>query len=171
MGNESSGGNMKRFKDGDVIFRENQTEPYMYKVLKGKVALYVSFGEEQENILGVLSEGKFFGEVSMLTGKPQVYTAVAIEDSLLLRVGEEQLEQFLSDNRSNMVGMIRSMAQVIVTQNMNISLLMEDMNEIIKQIPKETELDPQIEMKIRQYQLRYMEKGATPEMYLMDEKI
>ena len=107
----------------------------------------------------------------MLTGKPQVYTAVAVENVLLLRVGEEQLEQFLSDNRSNMVGMMRSMAQVIVTQNMNISLLMGDLNEIIKQIPKGTKLDPKVEMRLKQYQLKYVEKGASPEMLMVDAKV
>lgn len=171
MKNDENGGKMKRFNDGDVIFRENEINPYMYKILSGKVALYVSYEKEQENVLGVLGEGKYFGEVSMLTGKPQVYTAVAVENVLLLRVGEEQLEQFLSDNRSNMVGMMRSMAQVIVTQNMNISLLMGDLNEIIKQIPKGTKLDPKVEMRLKQYQLKYVEKGASPEMLMVDAKV
>lgn len=171
MGNDKNGGSMKRFNDGDVIFREKEVHPYMYKVLKGKVALYVSFGEEQENILGILGEGKFFGEVSMLTGRPQVYTVAAIEDALLLKVGEEQLEQFLSDNRSNMAGMLRSMAQVIVTQNMNISLLMEDLQEIIKQIPKEVKLDPIIEMKLEQYKARYSARGAVGDSFIFSTKV
>ena len=141
---------MKRFADGDVIFREKENNPYMYKVLKGKVMLCVSYGEAQENILGVLGEGKFFGEVSMLTGKPQVYTAVAIEDSLLLRVGVDQLEQFLSENRGNVVGMMRSMAQVILTQNVNISMLMNDMKEILTQVPKAVKTDSRVEMKLRE---------------------
>ncbi|OON87929.1 hypothetical protein BXO88_01760 [Oribacterium sp. C9] len=163
-------GVMRKYNDGDVIFHENEINPYMYKVLQGKVALYVGYKEPHENILGVLSEGKFFGEVSMLTGKPQVYTAVAIEDALLMKVGENQLEQFLVDNRSNMVGIMRSMAGVIVTQNRNISMLMNDIKEILSQIPKENSLDECIEMKLKQYVLKYVEKSIMPEEYLVDSK-
>lgn len=170
MENGTKGGNMRKFCDGEVIFRENEINPYMYKVLKGKVALYVNYEEEQENILGILGTDKFFGEVSMLTGKPQVYTAVAIEDSLLLKVGEAQLEQFLIDNRGNTLGIMKSMAQVILTQNTNISLLMEDMKTILKQLPEEVKTDSRIEMTIRQYQLKYMVNGSSAAELMVNKK-
>lgn len=170
MDNETKGGNMRKVHNGEVIFRENEVNPYMYKVLKGKVALYVNYEEEQENILGILGTDRFFGEISMLTGKPQVYTAVAIEDSLILKVGETQLEQFLIDNRGNTLGIMKSMAQIILTQNVNISLLMEDIREILKQIPEEVKMDSRIEMTIRQYQLKYMANGVSAAELMVNKK-
>jgi CRP-like cAMP-binding protein len=106
----------------------------------------------------------------MLTGKPQVYTAVAIEDSLILKVGETQLEQFLIDNRGNTLGIMKSMAQIILTQNVNISLLMEDIREILKQIPEEVKTDSRIEMTIRQYQLKYMANGVSAAELMVNKK-
>jgi CRP-like cAMP-binding protein len=170
MDNETKGGNMRKVHNGEVIFRENEVNPYMYKVLKGKVALYVNYEEEQENILGILGTDRFFGEISMLTGKPQVYTAVAIEDSLILKVGETQLEQFLIDNRGNTLGIMKSMAQIILTQNVNISLLMEDIREILKQIPEEVKTDSRIEMTIRQYQLKYMANSVSAAELMVNKK-
>ncbi|SFG39286.1 cyclic nucleotide-binding domain-containing protein [Oribacterium sp. WCC10] len=170
MGDETKGGNLRRFNEGDIIFQEKEMHPYMYKVLKGKIGLYVNYDKQGESVLGILNEEKFFGEISMLTGKPQVYTAVAIEDVLLMRVEEGQLEQFLYDNRSNILGMMKSMARIIVTQNMDISLLMEDISEMMKSLPKETKIDSRIEMRLKQYQLKYIEKSCTPEMLMFSAK-
>lgn len=156
-------GRMIRFQAGDIIFNEKELHPYMYKVLKGSVALYVNYEKEHENVLGILEENRFFGEISMLTGRPQVYTAVALNDVLLMRVNEEQLESFLSENRGNTLGILKSMARIIVTQNLNISMLMEDINEILKDLPDEKTMDPTVVMRLKQYQLRYVEKTYNPE--------
>ena len=42
-------GGMKRYLAGDIIFKEKEIHPYMYKVLKGSVALYVNYEEEHED--------------------------------------------------------------------------------------------------------------------------
>ena len=156
-------GGMRKYRAGDIIFKEKELHPYMYKVLNGSVALYVNYEEDHENVLGILKENRFFGEISMLTGRPQVYTAVALNDVLLMSVNEEQLESFLSENRGNTLGIMKSMARIIVTQNLNISMLMEDIKEILKDLPDENALDPKVVTKLKQYQLKYVEKTYTPE--------
>lgn len=160
MANENTGGKMKKYMDGEVIFQEKTFHPYMYKVLRGKVALYMNYGDPHETVLGLLGQDKYFGEVSILTGKSQIYTAVAMQDTLLLKVSEDQLESFLNDNRTNTADIMRSMAQVLVTQNTNISLLLEDLKEILKQLPKETKLDSNIEIRLKQYQLKYVGRNT-----------
>ena len=99
----------------------------------------------------------------MLTGRPQVYTAVALNDVLLMRVSEEQMESFLSENRGNTLGIMKSMARIIVTQSLDISMLMEDLNEILKDLPDENALDPKVVTRLKQYQLKYVEKTYNPE--------
>ena len=163
MACEVKPGGMKRYLAGDIVFKEKEIHPYMYKVLKGSVALYVNHEKEHENVLGILEENRFFGEISMLTGRPQVYTAVALNDVLLMRVSEEQLESFLSENRGNTLGIMKSMAKIIVTQSLDISMLMEDLNEILKDLPDDNALDPKVVTRLKQYQLKYVEKTYNPE--------
>lgn len=163
-------GKMQKYKEGDIIFNENDLHPYMYKILKGKVALYVNYGQEHENVLGILKDEQFFGEISMLTGRPQVYTAVVLSDSLIMKVDEEQLDQFLSDNRGNTMNILRSMAKLIVAQNLDISLLMKDIKAIVKELPEDNRLDPKIAMRLKQYQLKYVEKSYTPELSFFEAK-
>ena len=170
MAKETKSGKLQKFRDGDIIFREEELHPYMYKILKGKVALYVNYEHDHENILGILKDEQFFGEISMLTGKPQVYTAVALSDALIMKVDEEQLDQFLSDNRSNTMNILRSMAKLIVAQNLDISLLMKDIKAIVKELPEDNRLDPKIAMRLKQYQLKYVEKSYTPELSFFEAK-
>ena len=69
---------MSIFRDNEVMLREGDTTEEMLKILSGKAALYLNFGKENEYFIGVLSEGKCFGEVSLLAGKPSPYTVVAV---------------------------------------------------------------------------------------------
>jgi|GEM_PF-1517367 len=156
-------GKMQHFQDGDIIFKENDIHPYMYKVLKGNVALYVNYEQEHENVLGIVGDDQFFGEISMLTGRPQVYTAVALKDTLLMKVDEDQLEQFLRDNHGSTLDIMRSMARVIATQSFDIATLMDDLQTLYKELPDDNHLDPDMVIRMKQYQLQYVEKTYTPE--------
>ena len=69
---------MKKFSEDEVIIREGETYEEMYKIVSGRAALYLQYGTENEYLIGVLSDGKCFGEVSVLTGKPSPYSVVAI---------------------------------------------------------------------------------------------
>lgn len=64
----------------------------MYKIVSGRAALYLQYGTENEYLIGVLSDGKCFGEVSVLTGKPSPYSVVAISDIMVMRIGQTGLK-------------------------------------------------------------------------------
>ncbi len=168
---EGTVGKIKRIKEGDIIFRESDIHPYMYKVLNGSVALYVHFEQEHENVLGILNDDQFFGEISMLTGRPQVYTAVALKDTLLMQVDNDQLEQFIYDNHSSVMDIMKSMARVIVTQSFDIATLMEDFQALIKELPEDNHLEPDMVIRMKQYQVQYVEKTYTPEVSLFSTRV
>lgn len=68
----------------------------MYKIVSGRAALYLQYGTENEYLIGVLSDGKCFGEVSVLTGKPSPYSVVAISDIMVMRIGADRFESFFT---------------------------------------------------------------------------
>ena len=86
----------------------------MYKIVSGRAALYLQYGTENEYLIGVLSDGKCFGEVSVLTGKPSPYSVVAISDIMVMRIGADRFESFISQNPRNTAEIMKNMANSIV---------------------------------------------------------
>ena len=39
------------FSKGDIVYREGSFEMSMYRIISGKIAVYASYGEENETLL------------------------------------------------------------------------------------------------------------------------
>jgi len=77
-----------RFDPGEVVFREGDPGDSLYLVGKGSVKISKSGrGGEQETI-GFIKSGNFFGEMALLDGKPRTAMAVAVEPTILGAVDE-----------------------------------------------------------------------------------
>jgi CRP-like cAMP-binding protein len=67
-----------KFRAGEPIIQEGQSGDTMYLIESGQVEI-VS-GLTQPVILDTLTDGEFFGEMALLTGRPRVASARAISD-------------------------------------------------------------------------------------------
>ena len=57
--------NHKEYSKGDVIFTEGNVANTLYFINEGKIKLYKYTKDGKEQILHVLSEGDFFGELEL----------------------------------------------------------------------------------------------------------
>ncbi len=80
------------FPAGTVLFQEGQACAGMYIIRKGRVRLYRKIGE-QEITIDRLQDGDFFGEMACLLGQSRSINAVVEEDSQILLVEPEVLEE------------------------------------------------------------------------------
>ena len=147
---------MKKFSEDEVIIREGETYEEMYKIVSGRAALYLQYGTENEYLIGVLSDGKWFGEVSVLTGKPSPYSVVAISDIMVMRIGADRFESFISQNPRNTAEIMKNMANSIVMLKANVGMMSEELTEILNTLEKDKankELAESIRMKLAQYNL------------------
>ena len=71
------------FKKGDTIFYQTEESTDLYVVLNGSVQASLQNEEGQELVLTHFKEGDFFGEFSLLDGRPRSATMIAKEDSTL----------------------------------------------------------------------------------------
>lgn len=71
-----------------VIIREGELGKYLYIIKKGKVRVLKQFGNG-ELILTELEKGNFFGELSLIDEYLTSATVVAVEDSILLKMGAD----------------------------------------------------------------------------------
>jgi hypothetical protein len=96
--------------NGETIFREGDLGTEMYIIQDGKVEILKHFrGENQQ--LAVLSQGDFFGEMSILEDQPRAATARAISDVTLLQINGTTFDQMLRKNPEVAVRMMRKLSR------------------------------------------------------------
>ena len=67
-------------KEG-VVFFENDIGEAMFLILSGRVKVTILSDDGREIILAVLSDGDFFGEMSLLDNEPRSATAIALTET------------------------------------------------------------------------------------------
>jgi membrane protein len=93
------------YEKGSIIFREGDRGMEMYSVLKGRVA--IRKGDEG---IGVITEGKCFGEMSFLLSLPRVVTATALDDVEVVAISNENINNLMNEYPAFVVEMLRDMA-------------------------------------------------------------
>ena len=89
---------LEQHDEGSVIISEGDPGRSMYVIVGGEVKVYTrAAGDGGGTVyLAKLGEGDFFGEVSMLTGKPRTATITASRPTELLRLDKDKLDNALS---------------------------------------------------------------------------
>ncbi len=84
------------YKKGEIIFNEGDAGDCAYLIDSGRVEIQIESidGRTPVAILGV---GDIFGEMAIIDGANRSATAVAIEDSQLVEVSKEQLNERVED--------------------------------------------------------------------------
>ncbi len=123
---------MRVYEEDEIIMREGESYGEMYKIISGSAALYLDYGGADEYLIGVISAGKCFGEVSLLAGRPEQYTVVAVDRVMVMAIREEQFEGFIKDNLHNTIDIMKNMADRIVMLNKNLGLIADELYESYK---------------------------------------
>jgi CRP-like cAMP-binding protein len=72
---------LRSYKRGATVFHKDDAGSTLYIVKSGQVKISAPSPEGEEAILAILADGDFFGELSILDGKPRSATATAMEDT------------------------------------------------------------------------------------------
>lgn len=86
----------RRFDVGEVIIEENSKAETFFIIHRGKIEILKKFEDGEEVILGVYSDGEFFGEMAILDEGPRSATARAIEPTTVLQVSYKDFERVLA---------------------------------------------------------------------------
>lgn len=139
---------MQTFHAEEMILKEGEESDSMFKILSGSVAVFNRYGEKGEHLIGIYSKGRCFGELNVFSDLPCIYTVIAYNDVLVMRVTSDSLEEFIATNPRNVIDIMRNMAHTIRMMQMNIEFLIDDFSK------KEDENEKKIEdarKKIMQY--------------------
>ncbi len=85
----------KDYGAGDVIVRENTTAAGFFVIDHGEVEITKKFEDGEEMVLGVHSDGEFFGEMALLDEGPRSATARALKSTTVLEISRHDFETLL----------------------------------------------------------------------------
>ena len=115
------------YKEDEIILKQGDPDKSLYKILSGQVAVYINYEKEDEYLVGIQTFPSCFGEMTILSGQPSFYTVVALTETKILCVPEENFEGFIQNNPANAISIMKTMAKNISLLNMNIKMLNEEL--------------------------------------------
>ncbi len=81
----------KTYRRDAVVVRADDPGDSMYFIASGQAKVVLTGGGGREVILATLGPGDFFGEMSILDGRPRSATVLAIEESRMLMLTRESI--------------------------------------------------------------------------------
>jgi CRP-like cAMP-binding protein len=106
-------GNKKNYHKENLILIEEEIGSSMFVILDGRVKVSRISDDGREVILSIMSEGDFFGEMSLLDGHTRSANVTAIDDSVLLVIRREEFLQMLHDYPQIAINLLKELAQRI----------------------------------------------------------
>ncbi|WP_245843528.1 Crp/Fnr family transcriptional regulator [Niastella vici] len=92
------GATYKKVQRDEIIFHEGGIASFYYQVVSGSVR-WVSINEEgREFIQLMLEKGESFGELPLFDDGPYAATAIAQEDTVIIRLHKSNFLQLVKDN-------------------------------------------------------------------------
>jgi HD-GYP domain-containing protein (c-di-GMP phosphodiesterase class II) len=84
-----------RYDKGEVIIEENTAAERFFIIFRGKIEITKKFEDGEQFVLGVHSDGEFFGEMAILDEGPRSATARALESTTVLEISRTDFEKLL----------------------------------------------------------------------------
>ncbi len=105
-------------KQGDILFRKGDTGSSMFIIQEGTIEISIPVEQDHKDIrVSVLSQGDFFGELSLIDGLPRTATATATHTCQLLEMNRDDFIQFLMSRPSVAISMISEIGKRLQATN------------------------------------------------------
>lgn len=133
------------YRKGDVVFREGDAGDSLYVVMSGEVRIMRITRNGAEKLLTKLGPKTFFGEMSLLDGRPRSASAIANTKTELIKITKTDMDKLLSKDCLAAYKVIRAFARTLCyrLRKMNDELLelFQDPDKTINQIIEEKSED------------------------------
>jgi CRP-like cAMP-binding protein len=114
----------------EVIFYEDEEGDFLFAILQGRVKVTLlgipdrfTRGYGREVVLSTLGPGDFFGEMALVDNEPRSATAIAIEDVQLLCLHRNDFQGTISDWRTVVQALLRSLTARLRRANHQLATL------------------------------------------------
>ena len=91
---------MHMFNRGELVIQEGESGRSIYVVLDGRVKVFTEDGRGNELELAILGVGQFFGEMSLVSGKPRSSSVAAFDSSVLVELNSASMIKVIKENEA-----------------------------------------------------------------------
>lgn len=109
----SEGFKIHRVKKGRIIFYQSDESTDLYIILDGAVKACLLDPDGKELILNLFKKGDFFGELSLLDGRPRSATIIATENSIIGVLKREHFLRLLKNNPMIAISILSALVERI----------------------------------------------------------
>jgi len=114
----------RQFTKDDYICHEGQPGNEMYIILKGEIGVFITSALGTLVQVATIGIGDFFGEMAIFDNLPRSASCIALEDTLVVAVNKDNLQEFLAtcpeiarQMLENMSGRIRKLDAELYQNN------------------------------------------------------
>ncbi len=107
---------LKTFDPHEVIIRFGQPGRFLGIMLEGEAEAVVTRKTGERQRLGLIKQGGFLGEMSLLTGEPTSADVIAIEECEIILIPQETFSTFLAVNLEAVKVMARTMTERLISR-------------------------------------------------------
>jgi CRP-like cAMP-binding protein len=101
----------RSYKRGDMIFVKDDAGQSMFIVEDGAVRIYMPGVQGTDLTLAVMQPGEFFGDLSLLDGRPRSASAEAARDTMLLTLERDDLTELVRSRPDAALAILTEIAQ------------------------------------------------------------
>jgi len=96
-------------KKNDVLFQEGTRERKMFIILSGKI--FIAKGKHYQKPIAVLEQGDYLGETPLVDHSPRMASAKALEETLLMEIGEALFMEHIASQPKALIEMMKVCAR------------------------------------------------------------
>ena len=100
----------QNFRKDNMVLIEEEVGSTMFIILDGRVKISRISDEGREVILSIMSEGDFFGEMSILDGQARSANVITLEDSSILIIHREDFLRMMHDYPQIAINLLKELA-------------------------------------------------------------
>jgi CRP/FNR family transcriptional regulator, cyclic AMP receptor protein len=101
----------RSFRRGEVVFHKGDPGDTLFVITQGQVKIILPSDSGEEALLGVLDEGEFFGELSLIDEQPRSATIVATEQTETLMLRRDEFLKFIVSSPELAIDMMRVLSR------------------------------------------------------------
>ena len=113
----SSASDKRFFREGELIIKQGAQGSSMFLIAEGVVEVSLKNDSKNEIIVGNLTIGEVFGEMSLLTGAPRVATAKAKRPVVLFEINKEIFSKILKNNDA----VLESLSKILASRQLELA--------------------------------------------------
>lgn len=114
---------LRIYEKGEIIVKQGDVADSFYILAAGQVKVYISNNEDKEVIVGTLSAGEFFGEISLFDQEPRSASVAALERCYVQQLSYKSLQKVLDRSPQIAKKMMQGMSNRLRHADRQISTL------------------------------------------------